>query len=299
MKLFISVALLVFLGLPCGLQAEQMLVFDRHFTHVAEGNDSKYMGFSIFALDEEVPYNWITPINYAAGTAYFRLTVFSKPSEKPVYYQFCFTRDVRYGYQELCSSHEAIRTTGVHEWNEPLSSWWEPENERLHVDFTRPPYRLMVVCWGWIGSQYKVLDDRWGYGSYLTPELIADVYPMEVRFQVVLVSEGGTFEGFPEDVAVDEEKQSPFSVSPAYPNPFNGATRIRYELQSENVVELGIYDLLGRRITTLVNAAQTPGIHEVVWNGTDEHGMSGGSGVYFYKITAGEHMAHGRMLFLK
>lgn len=299
LRRLIGITVFLLLIVSNSLLAEQVLVLDRQYTHTADGGDDKYMGFSIFQPEEGVPENWVDPVNYAGGTAYFRLTVYSRPSEKSAYYQFCFQRDLGYGFQELCSGRKRITTTGVYEWNEPLSSWWEPEDERYHVDFTRPISRLLVVCWKMGNSGYEVLDDRWGYGDNLTEEEVALFFPMEVRFQVVLVSEGGAFEGFPGDVAVDEQKPSPFSVSPAYPNPFNGATRIRYELPSETVVELSIYDLLGRRITTIVNAAQSAGIHEVVWNGDDEQGMTVGSGVYFYRITAGEHIGHGRMLFLK
>lgn len=66
-----------------------------------------------------------------------------------------------------------------------------------------------------------------------------------------------------------------------YPNPFNPSTTIKYELANSSKVSLTIYDMLGRKITTLVNKSQTSGAHEVSWNPTN---LS--SGVYYGQINA-------------
>ncbi len=85
-----------------------------------------------------------------------------------------------------------------------------------------------------------------------------------------------------------------FALSPAYPHPFNAATTIRYDLPKECDVRIEIYDLLGRKIETLVDGIQPAGSHAAVW---EAEGIS--SGVYFYRIRAGEHAETKKALLLK
>jgi Tol biopolymer transport system component len=79
----------------------------------------------------------------------------------------------------------------------------------------------------------------------------------------------------------EEGKEIPthFELFQNYPNPFNPATTIGYSLQSDSHVELRLYDILGREVTTLVNEVQTAGHHSVRF---DAGGLA--SGVYFYRI---------------
>lgn len=75
-----------------------------------------------------------------------------------------------------------------------------------------------------------------------------------------------------------------FSLAPSYPNPFNSSTTIRYELPVESEVRLEIFDLLGRKIETLISGRQEAGSHSVNWKADDFS-----SGIYFYKIEADNH----------
>jgi len=79
-----------------------------------------------------------------------------------------------------------------------------------------------------------------------------------------------------------------------YPNPFNPSTTIRYELSKSSTVRLGVYDLFGREVATLVNERKDAGIHEVKVDGS---GLS--SGVYFYRLHAGDFLASKRLLLLR
>jgi len=73
-----------------------------------------------------------------------------------------------------------------------------------------------------------------------------------------------------------------------YPNPLNPQTSIVFALPTQQNVELAVYDLSGRVVKTLVNGAVEAGIHSIEWNGLDEAGSPAPSGVYFYKLRAGE-----------
>jgi hypothetical protein len=83
-------------------------------------------------------------------------------------------------------------------------------------------------------------------------------------------------------------------LSQNYPNPFNPTTAISYQLLAIGFVRLEVYDVLGRPITTLVNEHQPPGQYTLRW---DASGMP--SGVYLYKLTAGDFVATRRMTLLR
>jgi hypothetical protein len=71
-----------------------------------------------------------------------------------------------------------------------------------------------------------------------------------------------------------------------YPNPFNPATTIRYDLPFESIVKLEIFDLMGRKVVTLVDGKQAAGFRAIHWNGRNAFGAGLASGVYFYRLTA-------------
>ena len=69
-----------------------------------------------------------------------------------------------------------------------------------------------------------------------------------------------------------------------YPNPFNPETRIQYHLARPGEVTLEIYNLLGKKVMSLINQKQAAGIHSVTWDGKDEFSNEVASGVYFYRL---------------
>lgn len=83
-------------------------------------------------------------------------------------------------------------------------------------------------------------------------------------------------------------------LSQNYPNPFNPTTTIQYDLPRSLEVSIDIFDILGRRIETLVNAKQQVGHHTAIWDGKNNS-----SGIYFYKIKAGDFTATRKMLLLR
>lgn len=85
-----------------------------------------------------------------------------------------------------------------------------------------------------------------------------------------------------------------FELKQNYPNPFNPETTIEYSIEKASRVKLEIFDLLGRKIKTLVDAKQNPGLHKVEFNGQN---LS--SGVYFYRITTDQRSAAKKFVLLK
>ena len=90
-----------------------------------------------------------------------------------------------------------------------------------------------------------------------------------------------------------------FELLGNYPNPFNPATKIRYALDRDEHVRIEIFNLLGRRVRTLWDARQVPGVHELAWNSEGERGEELSSGVYFLRITAGDQTRTGKMTLLR
>jgi hypothetical protein len=84
-----------------------------------------------------------------------------------------------------------------------------------------------------------------------------------------------------------------------YPNPFNLSTNISFELPEDNDVELAIYDLLGRKVTTLLNSFLPAGGHTVTWNGRSESGETVSSGIFFYRLRTSDFDETKKMSLVK
>lgn len=97
-------------------------------------------------------------------------------------------------------------------------------------------------------------------------------------------------------VGIDDKiiKPDNFRLYQNYPNPFNATTTIRYNLPGASDITIEIFDLLGRKVETLVQGEQQAGYHQVVW---DAEGKS--SGMYFYRIQAGDFIETRKMVVLK
>ncbi|NHZ86265.1 MAG: T9SS type A sorting domain-containing protein [Planctomycetia bacterium] len=102
-------------------------------------------------------------------------------------------------------------------------------------------------------------------------------------------------------VSINEEQILPvkFALYRNYPNPFNPITTIQYELPQQSVVQITIYDLLGKKVTTLVSETQDAGFKSISWNATNDYGKPVSAGVYLYKIQAGEFVQTKKMILLK
>jgi hypothetical protein len=105
----------------------------------------------------------------------------------------------------------------------------------------------------------------------------------------------------PTDVADGSLEQLPgeFAIRQNYPNPFNPSTTIQYSLPERSRVTINIYNLLGQRVSQLVDEIQTAGEHTAIWDGTDQSGNSVATGMYFYQIKAGDFMDSKKMILIK
>ncbi len=84
-----------------------------------------------------------------------------------------------------------------------------------------------------------------------------------------------------------------------FPNPFNPVTTIKYDLPENSRIKLTIYNILGQEIKTLINERKQAGFHRLKWDGTGRNGIQVSSGMYIYRIKAGDFVSTKKMVLLK
>ena len=161
----------------------------------------------------------------------------------------------------------------------------------------------MVVHQTWSPDNSKIaIGEIWATGIY-TPGLINIFDTVTDSFTTLVdstwppcfwVGETG------EQVSIiDETLPITYNLYNAYPNPFNPITTLRYELPETGLVNIIIYDMLGRQVRTLLNQAQDAGFKSVIWDATNDYGKPVSAGIYLYQIQAGEYMQTKKLVLLK
>ncbi|MBN2828889.1 MAG: choice-of-anchor J domain-containing protein, partial [Candidatus Cloacimonetes bacterium] len=111
---------------------------------------------------------------------------------------------------------------------------------------------------------------------------------------VMVVNNGATV-GNPNNPLIPEVT----ALGTNYPNPFNPETVISFDLKERADVTLDIYNIKGQKVATIADDSFNAGRHSVIWKGTDSHGSSVSSGVYFYKMSCGTYTKTRKMILMK
>jgi hypothetical protein len=90
-----------------------------------------------------------------------------------------------------------------------------------------------------------------------------------------------------------------FNLAQNYPNPFNSSTTINFSIDKAENVSLTVFDLLGRRVRTLINNGIEAGSYSVIWDGKDESGRDAPSGTYFYRLSTDNAVDAKRMTLIR
>ena len=114
-----------------------------------------------------------------------------------------------------------------------------------------------------------------------------------VRYRLKQIDYDGTFD-YSDAVEVIGITPVSFNLSQNYPNPFNPSTTIEYDIAKEEFITLKIYNVVGEVVETLVNENLTAGNYKIIWNAQNVP-----SGVYFYRLTAGNFKEFKKMMLLK
>jgi len=125
---------------------------------------------------------------------------------------------------------------------------------------------------------------------------------MDLEDYVYAGTAGGLFRSILKTTSNEEDKleiPKSFFLAQNHPNPFNPTTSIKFQIPAninrlKKNVSLNVYDILGREVITLINENKEAGFHEVEWNASNYP-----SGVYFYKLSAGDFVETKKMLLLK
>ncbi len=126
-----------------------------------------------------------------------------------------------------------------------------------------------------------------------------------VGHRTILVANDTTAYAFDPQVSTGlNERHTPFIAKnfrllSNYPNPFNAATTIRYELNQPARISLKIYNTTGQLIKTLENGVKQAGNYKVKWDGTNEHGQAVASGIYFYRLQVEKQTKMRKMILLR
>ena len=148
----------------------------------------------------------------------------------------------------------------------------EPENSTLYLRMlTQGRFRMPALATALVDEQGAELVRRW------------------------IISLGA-----PTAVETSSDTPAASGLGANYPNPFNSATTIPYQVDASAPVDLAIYDLAGQLVATLVKNTLAPGSYQARWDGTDAKGNPLASGIYFYRLKIGKrHLLTAKMLLLK
>lgn len=110
---------------------------------------------------------------------------------------------------------------------------------------------------------------------------------------------GASDPGIPVTVESPLQQPTAFALYQNYPNPFNSSTTIRFSLSQPSEATLAIYNINGQLVRELITGVCSAGLHQVIWDGHDQHGQPVPSGIYLYKITTADHMTVKKLNLLK
>lgn len=146
-------------------------------------------------------------------------------------------------------------------------------------------------------DQWNVLTFVSGYGTTTEPQNYfyndENVAAGKYLYRLKQIDFDGSY-NYSNEVEANVNAPDRFSLNQNYPNPFNPSTAIEYQIPQSSFVTIKVYDALGKEVVTLVNEEKPAGIHQVNFEPKDLT-----SGLYLYKIKAGNFEQTKKMIFLK
>jgi len=184
------------------------------------------------------------------------------------------------------------------------SNIWEEINQLTSLEikslFFTGDSLLIIGTWGDGVYTYNIESKRINSANMgLTKAYIAEITKDNLGHLIIGAFNSSIYrsnEIITGELGINENVIVDYSVQQNYPNPFNPSTNIQYAISSTQFVTLKVYDLLGREVVTLVNEEKTAGSYEIEF-GVKSLELS--SGIYFYKLQAGEFVETKKMILLK
>jgi hypothetical protein len=123
------------------------------------------------------------------------------------------------------------------------------------------------------------------------PDLSAD----QINLIAQWIDQGASLQ-LSEEINISPQE---YTLHQNYPNPFNPNTSMNFDLPKDGLVNITIYDMMGRVVKTLVNGSQTAGFKSIRWNATNDRNEPVSAGLYIYTIQAGDFRQTRKMVLLK
>ena len=225
--------------------------------------------------------------------------------------------DTIYHYDmRICYLFEPTENIFIIEWNECVNNEDDVSVEKFQIVLFDPEFHSTADGNGEIQFNYHTINNPDSNGNFATVGIenltqsdgvlytFAKIYPAsatELENNLAI-----KFTTTPPDEYLSNDNEiiqlSDFELMQNYPNPFNPETTISFNLTAEDAenVELSIYNIKGQKVKTfLINSSTHTPINSIVWNGTDDNNNPVTSGIYFYKLSAGDKTAVKKMLLLK
>ena len=196
---------------------------------------------------------------------------------------------------------------GLYMSNNPSSFWSSPHTDAAMKDlnflsmcFTGVPGKSFIwVGTGTLGKIYKSTNSGGGWFDVSNGLLVTQVKCLAAMGDYLIA---GTDDGIwrramTQLTSVEDKNNSiptAYSLAQNYPNPFNPTTTINFSVPKTSLVNLKVYDLLGREVSTLVNENKPTGIYSVQFNANKLV-----SGIYFYRMQAGDFVQTKKLILLK
>ena len=203
------------------------------------------------------------------------------------------TGQILYPENFLSPDSFAVTTDSINEPNafEYFDYWqvWDPVEYQARVDTAWQVVNKLDITGQMANDDYYV-------GVYLYAPAVGAFDPDPAKWIFFLYQD--LTRGI---VSITDEKTLPkdYKLYQNHPNPLNPTTTIQYELPQRSEVQITIYDLLGREVTTLVSELQDAGYKSVQWDATNSNGQQVSTGVYLYQIKAGDFLQTRKMVLLR
>lgn len=154
-----------------------------------------------------------------------------------------------------------------------------------------------------LGTGYWEASVCDGYWTFTPPDIPGYVTPLPGIRDLTELDTVSALDFSYTPLSVDDpltpQVPADFELAQNSPNPFNMGTRIEFALPKSAAIELAVYNILGQKVKTLAEGTYSAGAHAVLWNGMDESGMTVSTGIYFYRLNAGEKVLVRKMVVLK
>jgi hypothetical protein len=216
------------------------------------------------------------------------------------------------GYADVDSGRTTVTTPvfDLSTYDNPVVEYFRWFTTNRNIDDT---FHVQISSDGganWIPLEVLTqVENFWKKSRFLVSQLFSQFNQVRLRFIAVDLGGGSLVEGGVDDltiysvppVGVDERPEIPhrFAVLQNYPNPFNGRTELSFELAEEADVALSIFDISGRRISSAAYPGMAAGAHTILWDSKSAEGIELPSGIYLYKIQAGNKSECRKMVLLK